>query len=693
MLPDAWRRISRAHRLRGLVLVLGTVAVCLLWSCASNPSAEPAATARAGGGGSENFGAFGSVPAVTVPPLTLSTVEAPTPICAFGENSCSAGVGSGRVELQAQATQSPSFTWPAVQVVFVIDTTSYAGDYGPDSAGLDPCANAGNGAGPCEESNGIPFFVANAQLIASEIQSANPHSAVSFALVDYYDAWGSGWDDADGPEYHVDIGQFIPSNEFGSAVTSTFQQVVLGGGWDNWDQDMDNNFLDSSSITALYGAIVGSDLNWSDGAHHVVVWMGVTAPRAPGYQQNYCVSASAWLQWGQPPSCYSQACEPSYSFADGSSPNCEGWVRSQDGNSTHSIAALARTAPACIHSAGGSCTIDAIDLWTTSTDPYSKGWPTGLAAPGGGPGGTMVQQNVNRVLAAGCDLSEATGGTWMGPAWYSCSNGVTGGLEYVAHGTITNPNKNNPTLLAAFRSIGFGPVTLNEVARGTDQPFFLFVPWGNIEVAPFPQWAASCATPAGFTADCPRTPSVIHWGSSNGYGWNWSSNASRNAMYIGDVWTASFNVRAIGPPFGRAVPVDACFTLECRYAGSGAVGGVYTWANYWAFRNTTQLTQSFPLAELTVETPPVIGSAPGPPLGTPPPPGLPIVGGVPVSIGNPSLVALQTPIGSVTGQAIAAGLLGAGFTRIGLKQKAIPMAVAAVQGKAGALGRTRSRFE
>jgi hypothetical protein len=350
-----------------------------------------------------------------------------------------------------------------VQIVFVRETTSYDGVLGTDrSDNLDVCAQQSPTAPACEESNGVPFFVANSQAIANAIQASNPHSAVSFALVDYYDARGEPWDDADGPEYNVDIGQFVPAGQFGSLVISTFQQSVMNGLWYSWDQDLDNNFLDSSSITALYGAIVGSQLDWSNNTHHVVVWMGSSAPRDPSYPENYCVSPSQYNSWG-PASlpCLSQSCEPSYLFASGPSPECEGWVRSLDGKPNDSIAALARTAPACVHSIGGVCTVDTIDLWTTPTDPYSEGWPAAsqFTKLGGGPGGTTVIANVANVISAGCDLAIATGGTWSGPQFASCPNGAAGNLQYYPFGSsIITPNTDNTTLFKAFLGIDFEPI-------------------------------------------------------------------------------------------------------------------------------------------------------------------------------------------------------------------------------------------
>lgn len=633
------------------------------------------------------------VPAASLATLQLDTTAQPMNICAENLTNCPAAAGESRVQLSAQAAGGPTPSWPAVQVAFVIETTAYDGTLGTDrSNDLDVCAQSSGTAPACEESNGVPFFIANAQLIANAIQAANPHSAVSFALVDYYDARGEVWDDTDGPEYNVDIGQFVAPAQFGGLVTATFQANELGGLWYNWDSDLDNNFLDSSSIAALYGAIIGSALDWSPNAHHVIVWMGSSAPRDPSYIENYCVSPSQWNIWysGNPPTCWSQTCEPAYLFASGASPNCEGWVRSQDGNPKDSIAALAHNAPACTTSIGGVCTVDAIDLYTTPTDPYSQGWPAGSAyvKAGGGPGGPQVQADVAKVLLAGCDISAATGGSWSGPAYFTCPNGQPGDLQYTPFGaSIEKPNLNNPTLFNAFRSISFGPVLNSLVARGTNESMFQYVAFGSIAVAPNPQWTASCSTPSGFSPNCQLKPIVGHRNGATYFGWNWSTVPAQNAMYLGDVWTAAFNVMATGPPYA-VVPVDACTTIVCVAGGSGAVSGIYTLANYWPPTNKSQVNQSFPLAQVSVE--PTTGTPSGPPPpGAPPPPpgGLPVPVIEPIPIAAPLPVLAQLGISTVSVQATAAGFLGAGFMRVGMKNRPIAMKIAAKSGL------TSSRFE
>ena len=393
--------------------------------------------------------ALASTAAAIASPLALGVTATPGTICAYGLNTCAAGNGIGRVTLTADAGSGGIIAWPNVQVAFVMETTLFDGVYDPTAydPGKDPCASVTLGTGvPCEESNGVNFFQVHAQQVANAIAAANPHSHVSFALVDYFAT--CDWDDCDGSEYHVDIQNFVPAAYFGTEVQSTFVAQVLGGGFYYGDSDFADNFLASSVITAMYGTIIGSGLSWSPDTHHVIVWMGSTAPRDPNYLENYCVSPST-LYFGQTGSaCYGGTCEPSYSFgANGVSPNCEGWIRSQDGNQTHSIAALAHTAPSCTESIGGVCTVDTIDYVAGPTDPYSKDWPTGRQ--GGGPGGTIVQQNVNHVLLAGCDMAAATGGTWNGPSYFTCPNGVTGSLTYVNHGPYDKPNTDNPSLLAA----------------------------------------------------------------------------------------------------------------------------------------------------------------------------------------------------------------------------------------------------
>jgi hypothetical protein len=613
--------------------------------------------------------------ATSLPALQLGITATPHTICAFGIATCASGAASARVTLTANAGGQGIVAWPNVQVAFVIETTLYDGVYDPNAgdSGRDPCA--GSGGMPCEESNGVPFFVSHAQQIANSISTANPHSQVQFAMVDYFQT--CDLDDCDGSRYHVDIQNFVPSGYFGSEVQSTFQATVLGGGYVYGDSDFSDNILHTSAITAMYGTITGSGLTWSKDTHHVIVWMGSSAPRDPNYIENYCVSASDYGGFYTGAQCLSSTCEPAYQFQVGTSPNCEGWVKSQDGNKTHSIAQLAKTATECTESIGGVCTIDAIDLWDTATDPLSKGWPV---VTGGGPGSLQVQKDVDHVLLAGCDIAAATGGTWDGPSFFTCPDGTTGSLQYVPHGSATSPNLGNPSLANAFRQVGFGPVIETQVAAGSGKPLFTYVPFGNVVLSPNLQPTAACSRNGVTLHTCQTLPQMLRLGNVNYLGWNWSTNRTSNVMYLGDSWTASFNVVATGPPFAT-VPVDACITVDCRAGGSASVNGLYTWATYVPYSNNTVVTNSFPLAQITVQyTPPPGVPALSPPPPPPPPPPFPIPTAAPVVVGQSIGVGNSVGVGNVSLQATAAGFLGAGFVRVSMKNRPIAMKIAAKAG-------------
>ena len=615
-------------------------------------------------------------------PLSLSVSVTPTAICAFGSTACAANTGVGRVTVSASATGGGTLAWPAVQIAFVIETTPYDGVYDPiapgGESGHDPCASpSGSGRTACEESNGVPFFVGHAAQIASAIQLSNPHTAVSFALVDYFATRTAPWDDGDGAAYHVDVSQFVTASDFGAAVGQTFQRNVLGGGFTYAESDFADNFLDSSSITALYGALTGSGLGWSPGAHHVVVWMGSTAPRDPAYLENYCVSAHVFAQQFSGPGCYSTTCEPSYEFPTGASPRCEGWVSPQDGVPSHSIAALAHAAPACMESFGGVCTIDTIDLPSTPTDAFSPAWnPLGEGGP------PAIQRDVAHVLQAGCDLAMATGGTWTGPVGYSCPGEGAGTLPYVSHGPYDRPNLDNPALMSALSRIGFGPVQLIQSAAGGNRPMFSFVPFGAIRIAPDPQVAVSCLHSGVPESTCQVRPTV---GLVNGIAyleWNFSAVPRDNVMFLGDTWSASFNVVAIGPPY-QSVPIDACTSPVCLAAGSAPIAGVSSVAAFVPSSNLTLMTESFPVALLTVLMDPSPSTPPSPPgtvpSGAPP---APIPSGIlPIPVAHPALPSPGTTtnpvsVANVSLQSLAVGFLAAGFGRVAARRQRVPMKLA-----------------
>jgi hypothetical protein len=622
--------------------------------------------------------------------------------------------------------------WPAVQVLFVLETTPYDGVFDPSTGSggwADPCAGAygRNPNGPlCDESNGVPFFVANAASIAQSLQLAHPSTAMSFGLVDYgasddqYDdsngsvhpiytqhnatwwnlttnAWRIGADSV----YHVDIGDFVSADQFGPAVHSTFQDEVLEGGYSLAGSNLSTNILDSDSITALYGALAGVGLNWSDSTHHVIVWIGSTAPKDPAYVQNYCVSDSYWSLWafpvyasamseseclGNSTTVTSPSCEPSFQFLPNVSlPECFGWVRSQNLNSSASIAGFAQDSPECSLALGGGCTIDTVDLFATPTDGDSLGWSTvdgaypGVRPNGSDSGEWWPMMDAHRVISAGCDLANATGGTWAGPAIDNCGPDRTGTIVSVPFGQYYyEPNTSNPSLFSALEQIGLGSPPAGLVALGQSTPMFTFVPFGNFRVDLAQPVSARCESSEQSTQSCQSNPTLLVTDGVTYLAWNWSTNPLSNDIYAGDVWVASFYLVATGPPFGTPVPVDSCVTLACTQNGSTALGALFSQVSYQpsfvSGPRPSPVTTSFPPALVIVEatssqTP--VTSVPNPP----PPPGhglpgpSPIPSPYPVSI--PITVANGVVATSVSAQAVAGGILGAGLTRVILQRRAI----------------------
>ncbi|MCI4360457.1 MAG: hypothetical protein L3J91_02025, partial [Thermoplasmata archaeon] len=297
-----------------------------------------------------------------------------------------------------------------------------------------------------------------------------------------------------------------------------------------------------------------------------------------------------------------------------------------------------------------------------------------------GPGGSAVITDSANILRAGCDLAAATGGSWNGPAYWSCPNGSPGSLQYVAHGPISSPNTDNPTLFNALKQISFGPVYASLVANGTGHPLFTWVPPANFAVAASPQFATACSTPTGYLSTCQLIPSVLHLNGVTYLGWNWSTNKSRNQIYVGDSWSASFDIVNTGPPYALD-PVLACTTVNCLAAGSGPISGLFSSVTYSPPNSTATITQSFPLAQVKVIGPTGVGPPP-----IVPPPAPPIPPAAPIVVGTPTPVLVATPSIVIQGvanfslQATAAGFLGAGFMRVSLKNRPIAMKVAAKSG-------------
>lgn len=641
--------------------------------------------------------------------LDLSIHSAVPEICLNDATSCSSGAGDSLISLSARGNTSPLRAWPAVTIVFVLETSPYDGAYDPTihDPGNDTCALLDNGTSPpCYESNAVPFFAVDAGIVAKNITAAHPGTRFTFGLVDYSAAYDR-WDDGDGYEYHVDIGRPVPASEFGPAVNSTFVNETLQGKTYLPGSGLSDNILESPSITALYGVLAGAGISWTNSTHHVIVWMGSTAPRDPNYPENYCVTPSAHVPDNatcpnpNPPKYMAPTCEPSYAYGTTGivSPNCEGWIVSHNGVFGDSIANFAHTSTNCAGALGGNCTIDTVDVLNGIDDFVSGYWAYTTRND------TIAFHDALNILGAGCDMENATGGTWAGFGGYACPDGTLGTLYQGRFGTYDHPITNNSLLMTALANVGLGTPPNPVAAFGNSKPMFTFATTGNIAIDPDFTPYASCSSLIGSTSLCQRYPNVTHVGMQTVLQWNWSTDPNLNTLYTGDNWTAYLQVMATGPPVNTPVPIDACTTIECFDYGSVIVDGYYTSAAYFLPVVNHSITPSFPLALITV-----VGQPPNSLSSNPPPP--PPTGGVSPPVPAPSPVtspvvqpvpvfASATSIGGLSVQATAAGMLAAGFAKVAIRPRTVAMKVGVKSGavlsafdkKAQSASERVSRFE
>ncbi|MCI4360969.1 MAG: hypothetical protein L3J91_04635, partial [Thermoplasmata archaeon] len=257
-----------------------------------------------------------------------ATGVTPGTICSANWSGCPAGGSTARVSVQvAEPAPAGGTNYSAVDVLVLLETTPYDGGYDASAGdgGGDPCASASMAL--CEESSLLRTFGTHAGSIASSISAAHPGVEVRFGLVDFF-ATLTSFDDGDGYQYHVDVGNFTPAGSFAAAVNNSLYNLshpVLQ--WPTGtlpESDLSDNSLTSSSISALYLALFGAGVNWTNTSHHVLAYLGSAAPQDPNYPEDYCVSAS---DYGTSSSqCYAQTCEPSAVYANITSPACVGWI-------------------------------------------------------------------------------------------------------------------------------------------------------------------------------------------------------------------------------------------------------------------------------------------------------------------------------------------------------------------------------
>ncbi len=591
----------RSYRERALTaLVSGAILAILLTAnlptssvaSAHTPLASPTVLgARSLPASSSAVGSScGSLQQTNTNPVLLPTICVnPSIVCKPGTSPCSTDPSSARVHMWVNASSNSSIM-PWVQVVFVVETTVFDGAYDPSSGdygngvhGASPCS------GPCEESDGDPFFVHNVGQITQGITQKNTgvtsSSHVTFAMVDYFSTEGADHDDGDGSEYSVDVSTFQPATTFTNTVTSAATAGTLWGA--NYvpassvygDSDYSDNFLSSSMITAFYGALHGSGLGWvsNSSTYHVIVWIGSTLPRDKTYQGDWCVTYNDYATHCRDPT---QASEPSYTFGSG--------LSSPAGETLANIATLAKSE---------NVLIDTIDLADGMTELNSKDYFTT---------NSTAATDVKNILGAGCYLAQSTGGSWEGPTptntgvGFTCAaapsgSGGAGNLTNTFR-TSTNGNwgwTNNPSLGWALTNINFPPTTISYNFTGhMREGSFQFTPAPGFTMG-MGGFAFSCShNGLNITSAC---QSAWSYPVGTGHGWSWPLTY----MYPGDEWSVAFNIN-VSSSFpnslvNTSVPVDLCLNSSSWTGCTGTGGPPYTTVTYTNYTNAL-VQQSFPPA-------------------------------------------------------------------------------------------------
>ena len=559
-----------------------------------SPSSAPSGPSR-----SSDLG--GRTPWVPLPSPTLlsssafnlSISVAPPVICGEGTRSCSAATGIARVTLNATAEASTAdLTYPRVDVVFILETTPYDGGADPASMDLRSCAGT-SVTSLCNEADTLRTFTQYSGTILAGIQAAHPGANVSFAMLDGF-ATHQIFDDGDGAVVWQDLSHFTSNvSAFAKGVNTS---LAAGYPWSGssviGESDLTDNFLTGPAITQVYGALAGGLVNWTSSAHRVVVWVGSAAPRDPNYVENYTPTFSDNAYPGTCGACLAPSCEPSWNFSTGASPACEGWASSSDGVAGDSIAALATNGPDCRGTPGQQCTIDIVNPRTVPTDATLTGWRY--------VNNTTARTDATHVLAAGCDLSAATGGSWDGPDNYACGDGRAGTLPVHPTGSTTL----DTSLIGALENVSLGRPFDTGYAPPANGSEFRFVPGPSVGLATPLNATTSCRPAVGTAFSCPL-PVSASTAAGPTLEWNFTSGVN---LHVGDRWSASFDVE-VDSLLSGTFPIDRCWAAPCASAGSGAMAGVATGVQYIdpASGNWSQV--GFPLAEVGVLAPRPLAAA------------------------------------------------------------------------------------
>jgi PKD repeat protein len=521
--------------------------------------------------------AFGSSASASWP-LLLTVTANVSAVCAFRGDRCAGAPATVRIRLDARVPTTSGSTSTSTQVLFLLDAST-----------LTACGNSGDCLPGGTAS--VNAFLQSAGTITHSIAQAHPGVNLSFALATTGSA-GGVYDDGDGLPYVVPVGNFTNASLFGLAASRAVS--YLG------DIDSGDNALQSSIITALYGAfsglpandsLIGGDLsgpvNWTSSERHVVVWIGATAPVDANYPEYAC--PLTWFCWYGAANSTMPTCSPSTGLSQ-AMPTCEGWTSSQNGNPLDSIVALARSGSACLNASLGHCTVDSVIVNATSTDPSSGGW---VPSNTSGSNRTDVRIDTQHVVQAGCDIARLTGGSWDGPLHSACGN-YSGTLGYA--GGLTNTELVNALANLSLGSPG-GPPVASPVAGVS---MFRFVTTPAFVPAPSLGAIVDCTSATGTISGCPQSPSVESQNGSTALSWNWTTQPGHVGLRPGDAWSASFNLVAVGAP-ANATPVDRCATSSYAAVGNASGTAPFSSVEFHPWGLPTAWNESFPLLTLSVD--------------------------------------------------------------------------------------------
>jgi hypothetical protein len=215
-------------------------------------------------------------------------------------------------------------------------------------------------------------------------------------------------------------------------------------------------------------------------------------------------------------------------------------------------------------------------------------------------------------------------------------------------------------------------------AAGLSGATLTVLPWGAAKFNASSPFESLCQTTTEMTPSCGLPAKPVMLGNETGFLLSWRPNSWQDTLYVGDVWTVEFEVSVVAPPYGE-VPAYACTTSACIANGSGSITQQFSSFGAVAYDSSAPTNTSLPYQGILVDPPQLPSTIISPPItGSPPPPppvpvGLPgpVTVPSPVTIPTQGILALLANVPSVSLNALAAGVLAAGFARIALQRRSI----------------------